>query len=111
MALIFQVSDCISFLVGAASLGLPVGPRLAFGAFPAVTLMAFVPVSWSGFGVRENLTALAYEGTLTWDQAVAAGLIVDLLEYVVPAIFGVIGLRYLLSIIGSVLRRGDEAPG
>ncbi len=96
VGMVYQCSDSLSVWLGALALGLPLSPELALGAFPLALLASYVPLTFSGFGVREPAAALVLGTALTWDQGVAAGLAVDGLEYVAPALVGLVCLPWLL---------------
>lgn len=96
LAVLYQSSDVVTFFVACLALGLDVAPAIVLGVFPLVTLISLVPVTFSGLGVREALTALMFAGSVTWDQGIAAGLVVDFVEYIAPALFGLFWLNRLL---------------
>lgn len=100
LAVVYQSSDAISMWFACAALGLAVDPALVFGAYPLILLLSYVPISVNGIGVRENLVpALLLGGTFTYDQGVAAGALVTFLEYMWPALFGVLTLRPVLRLL------------
>lgn len=103
-ALVYQCSDTISMYFACLGLGLEINPKLLFGAFPVILLLTYLPVSISGFGVRENLIVFFFASALTYDQAISSGLVVDLLEYIAPALFGIMALPHTLRILGDYKR-------
>lgn len=111
LATLYQASDTISMYLGCRALGLDVDPGLIAGAFPVILLLTYVPISFSGFGVRENLVVVFFGASLTYDEAIAAGLTVDFLEYVGPAIFGVVALPYLIARVWRRTAAGEPSTG
>ncbi len=104
IAIVYQSSDLISLWIASHCLAIEPDPIVLFGAFPVVLLLTYAPISVSGFGVREGLIALFLGDLLGNDGAIACGLLVDWMEYVGPAIFGVVALPYLLRVLGGRLR-------
>ncbi len=94
--MVYQTSDSLSIWLGVAALGLELPANLAFGAYPLALLLSYAPVTFAGFGLREPAAAYALGTALTWDQGVLAGILVDGLEYVAPALFGLTCLPWLL---------------
>jgi len=92
LATIYQSTDVISMFLACRCLGIDVSFLSIFGIFPIVHLLSYVPLTFMGFGAREGLIVLTMGGLLTYDQSVASGLLVNLLEYVVPALFGLVAL-------------------
>ena len=101
MALVYQSSDVLSAFLACRAFGLSISAELIFGLFPVVLLLSYAPISFSGFGVRENLAVLLFASALTYDQAVSVGFAVDFLEYVAPAVVGIVALPAVLRILGS----------
>jgi uncharacterized membrane protein YbhN (UPF0104 family) len=99
LAAVYQGSDIVSMFLACRALGIAVDPLALLGIFPVVTLLAYAPVTFSGFGAREGLTVLLLGSFLTYDQAIAAGLVVGFLEYVAPAALGLPWLPHLLAVI------------
>ncbi|MCO4763185.1 MAG: flippase-like domain-containing protein [Myxococcales bacterium] len=99
--MVYQCSDSLSVWLGALALGLDLSPALAFGAFPLALLASYIPVTLSGFGIREPMTALVLGSSLTFSEGLAAGGLVDVLEYVLPAIFGLVCLPALLRAMAT----------
>lgn len=106
LATAYQASDSVSMLIAVAALGAHVDPLVVFGAFPLVLLVSYVPITFSGFGVREPTIAAIFSASLSFDEAIACGLLVSLLEYVWIALIGVIGLPALIR----VLVHGPDDP-
>jgi len=96
VGMIYQCSDGISMALACSALGLDIDPVVAVAGFPVVLLLSYFPVTFSGFGLREGLTAGFFSCELAWDEGVAAGLLIDLFEYVGPAVFGLAALPWLL---------------
>ncbi len=105
LATVYQASDSVSMLIAVAALGAHVDPIVVFGAFPLVLLVSYVPITFSGFGVREPTIAAIFAASLSFDEAIACGLLVSLLEYVWIALVGVVGLPYLIRVL---VHGGDE---
>ena len=94
LATIYQGTDVISTYFACHCLGIDIPFRTVLGIFPIVLLLTYIPPTFSGFGAREGLTALMFGNLMTYDQAIAVGLLVSFLEYIAPAIFGLIALRH-----------------
>ena len=101
ISMVCQASEVVSMIFACAALGLSVDPVVILAGFPAVSLIALVPITVNGFGIRESLTisflSLAHvlPADAVFDAGVSTGLFVDLLEYVWPAIFGLVALPWL----------------
>ncbi len=104
IAVLYQASDTLSMALACWALGIDLDLLLVFGAFPVVVFVAYMPVTFAGFGLRENMTELVYRGTLTADQSYSAGLLVSFLEYVAPALFGLVAMRYLIGVLGGSIK-------
>lgn len=107
LATVYQSSDLLAAYLACRGLGLPMEPEVLFGVFPLVLLLSYLPVSISGLGVRENLLAVVLATSLTYDQAVAAGLFVDLTEYVWPAL---LGLPWLPRVLRTLWPTTQKKP-
>ena len=110
-ATVYQSSDAISMLFACWCLGLPIEPALVFGVFPVVLLITYVPLSFSGFGVRENLVVLFLGAALTDSGAASAGLLVGLFNYVAPAVLGLVALPYVLRVLSRGRKGAEEDVG
>jgi len=95
-AIVYQCSDLISFSLACLCIGVVVDPLVVLSVLPMVILLAFLPVTMNGFGAREGLLTLFLAAQLTSSEAVAAGILLELLEYVGPALLGLFVLRGLL---------------
>lgn len=100
LGMVYQSSDSLSVWLGVAALGLDLPAELAFGAYPLALLMSYAPITFAGFGLREPAAAFALGTALTWDEGLVAGVLVDGLEYVGPALFGLCCLPWLLPRLG-----------
>jgi len=102
ISMVCQASEVVSMIIACAALGLAVDPVVILAGFPAVSLIALVPITVNGFGLRESLTIsfLALTHVLpedsVFDAGVSTGFLVDLLEYIGPAIFGLVALPWLV---------------
>jgi hypothetical protein len=108
LATVYQSSDVVSMAVSCWALGLDVPIEMVVGVFPIILLLTYVPISVSGFGVRENLIVLFFGGVLTFEQAISTGFGVDFLEYVAPAFFGVIALPVTLRTLWRWRRESGD---
>ena len=107
----YQSSDSLSAWLACVALGLQVDPSWVFGAFPMALLLSYLPLTFSGFGVREPATAWALGAALTWDQGVWVGAMVDGLEYVAPALAGTVALPWLLRKMATGSSSADGSSG
>ena len=105
---LYQSSDLISFYLACRCLGIEVAPLALLGVFPVILLLTYVPITFSGIGAREGLIVLFMSVYLNYDQALAAGLLVDFLEYLAPSLIGLLCLRHLLRIFA--MRSEPEEP-
>ncbi|HAN31477.1 MAG TPA: hypothetical protein DCQ06_07755 [Myxococcales bacterium] len=108
IGMIYQCSDSLSAWLACVALGLHIDATLVFGAFPVALLLSYLPITFSGFGVREPATAWALGASITWDQGIWVGALVDVLEYVAPAIAGVLALPWLLRRLAQAVEGADE---
>lgn len=106
LAMFYQSSDTFSALLVVVALG---GGDLwtVAGAVPIGMLLSYVPITVSGFGAREALFVWLLTGAVSAEHAVGVGLGVDVLEYVGPALFGLVSLRFLLTTLAG--GRGPRA--
>lgn len=109
LAMLYQSSDTITMVLACHALGLDVPLGLLLGAFPLILLLTYVPVSVSGFGVRESLIVFFLAGSLSQDEALSAGLLVAVVEYVAPALFGVLVLPRVLPVLWRLRGPADAA--
>lgn len=101
LALLQQSTDVTTFVLMLMAMGIDVDLRFVVGAYPVVLLIAELPISFSGFGVREQLIALTFGAMLSYDQAIAAGLMVDGIEYILPALVGLPALPHVLRVMAA----------
>lgn len=105
MATAYQASDVATMWFACRALGIEIDALLLAGVFPIVLLLSYLPVTISGLGVREPLVAMFYAGVMSRGQGIGAGLLIDLVEYVAPALFGILALPSLLRALrGSFAR-------
>jgi uncharacterized membrane protein YbhN (UPF0104 family) len=97
LATAYQATDSISMLFACWALGVDVNLGVLLAVSQVVLLLSLAPFGVSGLGIRESLMAFFFLGTLSLDQGIAAGLVVDFTEYVVPAIVGSIVLPSILK--------------
>ena len=67
--------------------------------YPIIIIVSYLPLTFHGFGAREGLIIVMLGGFLVYDQALALGLLVDLLNYILPALFGLIALRRVFGVL------------
>ncbi|MBZ0272957.1 flippase-like domain-containing protein [bacterium] len=99
LAVVYQSSDVVTFYLAFRAMAIPVDTAVAVGAFPLVLLLSYVPITFSGIGAREALIVLLIGRALSFDESVASGIFVDLVEYVWPALAGVVFVRGLLRLL------------
>ena len=107
LAMIYQSSDLISMYLAFLMLGATAPPQVILGVYPIIVLLSYVPVTFSGFGAREGLIALWMSRHLGYDQAIATGLLIDFLEYLAPALFGLVAFHHVYRL----LTRASDLPG
>ncbi len=107
LATVYQASDVVSMWLICRALGIEIDTMLLVGVFPVVLLLSYVPISVSGLGVREPLVALFYGGAMSREQGIGSGLLIDLIEYVAPALFGILALPWLLRSLRASFARKD----
>ena len=78
---------------------------LVFGAFPVLLLLTYAPVTISGLGIREPLVALFFAGAMKPDLGIGVGLLIDLVEYAIPALVGIVALPPLLRALRASFGR------
>lgn len=111
LATVYQASDVATMWFACRALGIEIDALLLAGVFPVVLLLSYLPVSVSGLGVREPLVAMFYAGTLTHGQGIGAGLLIDLVEYVIPALFGILALPSLLRAFRGLRMPAGSSTG
>lgn len=107
VAIVYQSSDMVSFYLACKGLGIDMDVKTVVGVYPIILLLSYIPITFSGIGAREGLITLFMGRVLTYDQSIAAGLLVDFYEYLAPAIIGLVCLRPVLKLFGK--RRGKAA--
>jgi uncharacterized membrane protein YbhN (UPF0104 family) len=105
---IYQSADAICLVLICRSLDLDVPLTLILGGYPIVLLLSYLPITVSGFGVRENMIVVLMAGVLTYDQAVGAGILLALLMYALPALVGIPWLPMTLRTLGRFRWRRDR---
>ncbi len=108
LAMLCQSSDAWSMLIACEALRLDVDSALVLGAFPVIMLLAHAPISFSGIGVRATLVPLLLGATFSPDEGRAAGALVTYLEYIWPALFGLVALRPVLHALRIRVRPVEE---
>lgn len=103
-----HAAELVTVWLAARGLGLEVPAAELLGVFPLVTLLAYLPISYSGFGVREASAAWLLTAAVGYDGGVSIALVVDLVEYVWPAF---VGLAFVRAAWGALAgwRRGAAA--
>jgi len=101
LALLYQTSEVIAFFFACRALGGEVGLEIALGAYPVVLLLSLIPITVSGFGAREAFIVLFLGSSLSISQGVVAGVLVDVIEHLLPALAGVVFLRYLIAVLAG----------
>jgi len=101
LAVAIQGSDLIVVYLAARSLGLQLDPGAVLGVYPMVRLLTMIPITVNGYGAREALTVLFLGSWLSYDQGTAVGLLLDLVGYVLPALFGLVILRKAVAMLGG----------
>ena len=112
LSMVCQSAEMVSMFFACAALGLSVDPVVILAGYPAVCLLSLIPITFSGFGLRETLTvsffslAQVLPEDSAFDAGVSAGLLVDLLEFVGPAVFGLVALPWLVRQLWRPRRPG-----
>lgn len=101
VSVVYQASELVAIAAAIMAVGLPWETLAIVGVYPMILLASYVPLTFSGFGLRENLTAEAMGDLLGQDPAIAASLVVDFAEYVLPALVGVAFVRHTLLLMGG----------
>jgi len=105
MAAVYQATDMTTMYLACRALGIDIDPMLVFGAFPVLLLLTYAPVTISGLGVREPLVALFFAGAMKPDLGIGVGLLIDLVEYAIPALVGIVALPPLLRALRASFGR------
>lgn len=77
----------------------PAATWWGLAGYPIVQVLAMLPASVSGFGVRAHLVHIVV-GCRT-DTGVASGLLVSLIEYGIPAVLGLAALPYVIRLFAK----------
>lgn len=99
LAILCQGSDVLTMWLALTALGASVPFATILGVLPVAMLLSLVPVSVNGVGVREPLGALFFAAWVAPRTSLHAGLIVDAVEYVFPALVGLVALPGLLRML------------
>lgn len=93
VSVVFHVSQILLHAVMAAALGLDIPLLLLFSSVPFVNILASLPISWNGLGIRENsyMWLLSSAG-LSWEDALAFGAMWLLAVTASSAIGGIVSL-------------------
>jgi glycosyltransferase 2 family protein len=101
LGVIYQLSEVIAFYLACRALGVNISLPVAFGAYPVILLLSMIPVTVSGIGARAALIVLFLGHSLSYSQGVAAGILVDFIEHILPALTGAFFLRYLIAVLAG----------
>ena len=86
--ILFHLVACLNYYTYATALGMNVPLYFYFVAIPLISLVAFLPISINGFGVRESAFVLVFS---TIHVPSATSLLLALLMDVQVLFFGVVG--------------------
>ncbi len=86
--ILFHLVACLNYYTYATALGMNVPLYFYFVAIPLISLVAFLPISINGFGVRESAFVLVFS---TIHVPSATSLLLVLLMDVQVLFFGVVG--------------------
>jgi hypothetical protein len=111
LAAVYQSSDVITGILAARALGLDVDLWVVAGAMPLVMLLSYVPITISGFGARDLLAVVLLADVMGAEPATAIGFVINVVEYVVPALFGLVALRATVRVLRSAAPPAAVAPG
>jgi len=103
-SLLIQSGKLLSFYLAARSLGISYSPATYLVALPFSILLATIPVTILGIGLRENTLAelIPLYNPLAGESAiVGSALLLSLLEYVFPVLLGLFWTRRFLSGLAS----------
>ncbi len=89
VAVVVQLASVVSFSYMALAVGVHLDLKIAFAVVPLVVLGVTMPISFAGWGVREDLLVflMSSVGFMSKDQALAASILFGLL-YVLAALPG-----------------------
>lgn len=96
-AVLCQSSDIVIMWLALMALGTDLPFRTVYAVFPVAMLLSLMPFSISGMGIREPLGAVFLATWVAADTSLRSGLIVDAVEYVFPALVGLVALPSLLK--------------
>lgn len=68
---------------------------------PIIILVSFIPITTSGFGVREASVVLLFSQYAPEEFLLSIGLLISFVDYVVPAI---VGLFFIKSFLSKILK-------
>ena len=112
-SILFQATEVVTFYLVCRAVGIqPDVPFHEIMVFvPLVIIVTQVPVSTSGLGVREGAVSwlLLGSGYGTEGQALCAGLLLSVVEYLLPAAIGIPVLPAFFKSLGGSWRAGPDA--
>lgn len=104
----YQGTDVLSAVIAGFAISQGADPLAVIGAFPLVVLVSYLPAAFQGLGAREALSVLWLSSTFTQAESATLGFLVSMLEYGVPAIFGLSCLKFTIDAVSG---KAEESSG
>ncbi len=79
------------------SIGVSVPASVIILFMPIIILVSHIPITISGFGIREASVMLLFSQYASKEALLSAGLLISLVDYIVPAILGLFFLNSFLK--------------
>jgi len=102
---LYQSTDIISAVFAGMAILPGCDLVLLAGSFPLVMFVSYVPAAFQGLGTREALSVLWLTGSFSEAQAATLGFLVSMVDYALPAAFGVGCLAFTVRAVSTRLER------
>jgi hypothetical protein len=103
LGIIVKLSELLVFYFIFKGLGVGLPLYTLFIFVPVTMLVSIVPVTFLGMGIREGVIVLLFSGCCSPEIVLGGGVLFSMVDYVFPAVTGVIFTRRLMGrvIVGS----------
>ncbi len=96
-SLTIQLTILLNYFLIANSLSLDIPLYRMIILFPLIIIITFIPITVSGFGLREALVIILFSEFASIEKLLSWGIMISLIDYLVPAIFGLFFVKKFLN--------------
>jgi len=96
-AFLIQLIMLINYYILSKALNLNIPFYQIIIVFPLIIIMAFIPISISGLGIREGLVILLFSQFASFQSLLSFGILISFVEYILPALVGLFFVKPFLS--------------